>query len=834
MSKYVPPLSFYISKSAIPGNFGVFETGLDNLFSKLYVENLTVKRNSVGGDVFYSFNLLSKEKLAIKIPGTKDMSLVFNPSFTTGNTSVFPMSFRYRWNILELINDFKLNNFSFSLEAFYNIILKVVEVSNKELLSSLIRMNTTEEDSQDPISDFVVSFNTINNPTTPLVTPTNQDFEANIDDLITQIESNNYTVTEAVFTADLNTSENTNDFFNRLQNLFEEYIGRIGIDDIKSLILPDFSLSLNNLSMGIEFPETIFQPVDPNISKALITFNVGSLYFDRDSGFSFQNESSFSFTKSKILNTGFTLEINQMKLDLSRKNNIPEAIADNRPDDFMGVYITQGSIGFPSFLNHDDTNSNAELFVNNLLVGTGGISGTIGLKLKNGQSGTPKIKVNIGGFELNINTFSLTFRQNAIVGSDIKAEMTLPWFKDENDNSFKLDVLVHFEQNGELNITAIPELPIRALKQDGVFTLSINSFSVGSKNDRYFIKVSGDLSFENINSSVGNFLSSAVSVKELIIWDDSKIEFKGGFNPLPKSVNLQLGPAKISVTNIHLGQDQRTFNGELINYNFFGFDAALSLDPGGLDLRGDGIKLYYAFDPSDGRYIDAFMRIQGINIDLYIPASVSRERASVIIKGYLRLKNDPNGIEEYQGGIDFSMPDKGIAASAAMAYKPKVPSFLVDASLTLATPLVLGATGLGIYGFRGIFGRRYVPSKTKIGLTEDARWWEFYKKDYNGGGHIEGQPTGNFAARAELYFGNRVANYLWEKAAEKFEKEDRNATEYFNKLEETHRLMRFYFLPLWLEFLPIHNDYTSYEVRKYLKGNLSYNNSKVPSHFKKL
>src|SRR5690606_37716268 len=140
---------------------------------------------------------------------------------------------------------------------------------------------------------------------------------------------------------------------------------------------------------------------------------------------------------------------------------------------------------------------------------------------------------------------------------------------------------------------------------------------------------------------------------------------------------LELGPAKIAVNNIHLGRDQRQYNGQLTDYSFFGFDAALSLDPGGLDLRGDGIKLYYAIDDSTGNIIDIFMRIQGINIDLYIPASVPRSRATVIIKGYLKMRNDPSGVEEYTGGIDFSMPGKGIAASATMAYQPKVPRFLV-------------------------------------------------------------------------------------------------------------------------------------------------------------
>src|SRR5680860_571067 len=79
----------------------------------------------------------------------------------------------------------------------------------------------------------------------------------------------------------------------------------------------------------------------------------------------------------------------RQKLDLSRKTNIPEATADGRPNDFMGVYIQDGIIGFPQFWNHDDSNSTGQIVARNLLVGTGGISGTLGLEAK--TAGNPSL-----------------------------------------------------------------------------------------------------------------------------------------------------------------------------------------------------------------------------------------------------------------------------------------------------------------------------------------------------------------------------------------------------------------------------------------------------------
>ncbi|MDR0941666.1 MAG: hypothetical protein LBM68_05520, partial [Bacteroidales bacterium] len=39
----------------------------------------------------------------------------------------------------------------------------------------------------------------------------------------------------------------------------------------------------------------------------------------------------------------------------------------------------------------------------------------------------------------------------------------------------------------------------------------------------------------------------------------------------------------------------------------------------------------------------------------------------------------------------------------------------------------LGPTGIGIYGFRGLLGQRYVASKTEAGLADDGSWYEYYK-----------------------------------------------------------------------------------------------------------
>src|SRR6185503_11835386 len=83
----------------------------------------------------------------------------------------------------------------------------------------------------------------------------------------------------------------------------------------------------------------------------------------------------------------------------------------------------------------------------------------------------------------------------------------------------------------------------------------------------------------------------------------------------------------------------------------------------------------------------------------------------------------------YEGGIKFALPKMKIDGGASMAIRPKVPAFIVDAFVELSTPIPLGNTSLGIYGFRGLFGQCYVATKAAADLTKDSdTWFDYYKQ----------------------------------------------------------------------------------------------------------
>src|SRR5690554_3045780 len=520
----------------------------------------------------------------------------------------------------------------------------------------------------------------------------------------------------------------------RVKKLFSRIIGKIDIQQIiNQILVPRFTVSIDSISAGVRFPTNIFTPVDPSIHQSILLFNAGSISFDTQTGFEFTNIGSLSFPESKILNTDFTIGFTNAKLDLSRTSNIPETVADGRPEDFIGVYITDGTVGFPTFWNHNDGDSTGQLKVRNLLVGTGGVSGTIGLEAKTAGVPSPLIKANFGGgFSVSLDAFDITFQQNTIISSNIHGSMKIPGFKDASGDDAEINIDVWIGTNGEFSVTASEDQGITALSIPGVLDVRIDSLTVGRKEDRFFVAVSGAIEFEDQGGTIGQFLPDAIDIQKLIIWQDGEVELEGGALVLPSALTLKIGPVELSITAIGFGSHTQEHNGIQRKYKFFEFSGGVSINPGGVDARGDGIKFYFTVDDDEvGQSKHVFVRIQGIGIDIMIPGNSDPKDAALILSGYLAMKDPAPGNEaagtEYAGSIEFVLPRLKMGGSASMRLNPKVPAFVVDIGLEIATPIPLGATGLGIYGFRALVGQRYVATKNAAGVPDDGEWWQYYK-----------------------------------------------------------------------------------------------------------
>lgn len=779
-NNFYPALSDLLPESSIP-NLGGFETSLTSILSNIHYRDLQRSKSVLGDVGYYSLTLVSDSAIGLDIPGT-EFALVLNPDLTSGGPkTAIPILLKYRWEILKYIKEFQIANISNDPSAYFNIFLEIIDVPTDEFLSEFM---SAFMDINDPITDFVTQYNSLHSatPISPIIDP---DSEVIISDLANQIYTQG-DVFDKIFT-DFISIGDISSIQSNLQKLFKKWFGEIDFDKIKDILIPQFSVALESLSLGIRFPTSMFRQVDPLTLKPLqdsnghdipsiLKFNVGRLSYDTENGFEFQGENSFIFPTSEIARTGFTLQLNNMKVDLSRTTNIPEAIADNRPYDFIGVYVEDGKVTFPADWGHDDpslpTASTGELYVSNLLAGTGGLSGTIGLRAKSSSGGAaPLIQLNLGGFHIELDQFDLTFHQNAIISSNIKGMMMIDGFNDNTGNTAKIFIDVHIGQNGEFNIVATSGQPIPVLSIPDAFTFEVKSLFIGKQSQeagsKFYIGVSGDIDF-TAAGSIGQYLPDKVDIKKMLIYSDGKFEFEGGSIVFPKAYELTIGPAKIGITAVHIGAYEK----EGRKYKYFGFDGGVSVNPGGVDARGKGVKFYFT---SDGPYHSGhefkwFIRLESLAIDIIIPGSAKKEDAAVIIKGFLSIKDPviPLGTSaalaevlrnstEYAGGVYVSVPKfKGLEASAAMRLNPQVPSFIVDLGVEISTPILLGSTGLGIYGFRALFGKKYVATKEAANVPPEGEWWQYYKAkidpDYK-----EGIQVSKFSIKDGFSFGAGVS-----------------------------------------------------------------------------
>ncbi len=746
-NNYFPKLSKIVTVESLPEQLNFIQGGISYLLNGLAYRNLNVVHSSDGSNISYNLDVLSFKRIEYDVFGT-GLTLVLNPD--SSGMSSFPISVTNYWGIRRYIKNFSLATFPYTPEAFLDLALKITNLTDDRLLYYTGISFCTSED---PFNELATS---LANYGLNITLPVSNDIETAINQIIEAAENQNFSLKAAIvaeYIIDLTSIDNSLDNVKQLFGFTGNYDIIAKIED---LFVPQISANLL-LSAGLEFPRTMLVPLDENRQpipitdpdnppKTILQFATAEFFFSTKGKFGFTTEIAATLIPavSQIGNTGFTIGFTNVKLDLSRTTNIPEADAAGYPTDFVGVYIESAEIGLPEkwFKALGATEGTTlGIFGKNLLLGTGGVSGTFGIRAidTNGKPiGTSapdgaEMKFKLGcenGLTIGFRSFDLTLKQGEFVHTNIVGSLQIPGFKDAVGNDAKIDITMSFDANGDFFITGseVDGIPI---KIPGVMTFLIKTLSVGRKEDKFYISTGGALDFSE-QAAIGKLFKDPLDI-QLTIWQDGTIELKGldGAFKLPQPKTLQLGPAEITITAIHFGSDERMHNNIMRKYWYFGFDGGVNINPGGIDARGDGVKVYFTVDNSSSRPLHVFFRIQSLSIDLIIPGSASSSTAAAIISGYLAMKEPTvagNDGTEYTGGVSLSLPKLKILASAGMRYNPGIPSFLVDVNIDLPMAIPLGPTGVGIYGFRGLLGQRYVASRETAGLSGDSSWYEYYKK----------------------------------------------------------------------------------------------------------
>ncbi|WP_316768696.1 hypothetical protein [Pedobacter frigiditerrae] len=733
--RYYPALSEMITVDDLPEFLHFAETGLNSLLNRIHYKNFQFSKSARGDSAFYSLDIVTNN-IGLDLPF--GLRFVLNPAEDDSTISGFPISLQYQWEVLAFLRSFNIQNFAFTADAFFDLGLKIFRISQEQVIAQVLNYFVDNEDGTDAkFQDLIDAINLVyadadlalpagEEPTVEMVAAMINESPA-IPENVAQVMFGIYIFKEEDGGAD--------GIAERLEQFYALMVPD-GIQNyIKKLLEPKIRATLK-LSAAIEFPPNVLRPITPAgvpISNTYSRFKFGeaTFYADTEAGIGANIDMEGSMVPAypavlhEIGHTGLTINFTEAKLDLSRKTNIPEADAAGYPVDFMGIYAKQVVVGFHRFGVDTPGKPSAQITAENLFIGTGGVSGKLALEA-NGF-----LYRDFGSFSAELNLFALEFRMGSIVSSDIKGTISIDRFKQGNAPAV-IDIQAHIRDNGNFDITATSQ-DIAPIKFGSVFEIKIKSLAFGKEERGYYAQVAGTLDFLVNIPVLGDILPKGIEIRKLRIWEDGDLEFEGGGLTLPKSFHLKIGPVNLEVTNIGTSGYRKQHNGIERKYRYFSFDGMLNTGRAGINTTGNGIKFYFTIDDDENKPFHCFLSIDKITIDMTVPGNVDKDDAIFILNGSLTMSNpDPAVIgttaaSEYGGAISFAMPRLRMAGSAGMRLNPSTPAFIVDIGLELSTPVPLGATGLGIYGFRGLIGQHYMPSKTAAGLPESASWWDYYK-----------------------------------------------------------------------------------------------------------
>lgn len=383
---YYPSLDDLITADDLPESLSFIKTGLETILSKLYYEDFYFSKNNSGSESFYSLNIISKTKLALELPGT-GISFVLNPDFQDGDISSFPISLHWKWEILKFVKYFKANQFSFSPEELFKLGLFAFDLSESDLLEIAVN-RLVPQSNNDKFEQLIEDINLLYGSNIIIDDSAEDIYE----ELISKVKGIGQSVIPTVLSLYILSSGSVSEAKQKVSSFFSAFVPGNFEDFIKDLILPKIRATLK-LTAAVEFPRNILKPVDANGNEITTTnskflFAEADFYADTETGFGYQMELAGSLQPAyaSIGNTGLILQLESLKVDLSKTSNIAEADADGRPNDFVGVYARAISVTFPPKWFHNDntppenTTTSLRLGGYDLLVGTGGVSGKIMLE----------------------------------------------------------------------------------------------------------------------------------------------------------------------------------------------------------------------------------------------------------------------------------------------------------------------------------------------------------------------------------------------------------------------------------------------------------------------
>ena len=614
----LPQLSSLFDLSALPPELSFLDKVTTDALKGVFYKNYNVSRGLGPGTASFDIELVSYKVLRLGLPGT-DFALSINeqdfapkPGQPATPLTVIPVSGSYRWGILQYLPAYDITQDPLSAAADFLDLAEQLLGSSPQIQFSAV-FEAFVEQPVDPnvnpsrvpqLQTFAATLRA-QYPSLVLASPlagTTEDAAAQeILDALAAANVEVLDVARKLFI--LAPGMSAADSLAALDKYFKAVTGFNFRAYVLSLLVPEVSVA-TQLSAAIEFPRSLLQPVyfdattqkylvaaDP--AKAKFIFGTAQFTFSTQGGFGYETELEVNFPadqkRVQVGNSGLQVYFKKAKLDLSTKQNIAEADADGRPSTFQGLYVQQADVYLPA----DWDVQVGSLGVKDLLVGTGGVSGTFTAQPR--TAGGPLLQANLfGDVAVAFTSFNVVFSQNSVVSSDVTGTFSLASFKDDKGQVVQFPFDLGFSAAGyELALKAPVDAKGRTVpvvvKLAGLAELHVTRLAFGKDVDGIYLDLVADLVVTQALPIVGRAMPSKIAISKLRVdtdqgitvaakpvWADgtttSKSLEKGG--SITQAMSLTIAKV-LRVNNVHLDLPYPSSTGTLTATATF--DATLGL-----------------------------------------------------------------------------------------------------------------------------------------------------------------------------------------------------------------------------------------------------------------
>jgi hypothetical protein len=408
----------------------------------------------------------------------------------------------------------------------------------------------------------------------------------------------------------------------------------------------------------------------------------------------------------QIGETGIVLEIHGVVPYLSGKQTPPVGA----PAGFRGFTINSLKVYLPDDL--DVPLAPDILTAQNMMLGTGGLSGDIGAQwtsttFTNGAY-TGSGAGTLFGIPFGLKSLNVTFKQNIPTAFAVQGEMLLPFFEHPVKVSIGIDATGGFT----VSLDSGTANGLYKLTKPGVLEMELDSIGFELKDGLFVAKLSGQLT--PLFGADQGLNWPGFKVEELSIDSKGHVHLQGGWLALREQYNLDFHGFHVGITKLGFG---KTEDGG----KWAGFSGELKLVDGftaGASVEGLRVTWY-----DDGR--DTKISFNGIGVEFEIP-DVLHFKGDV---AYRELQVGNESVRRFDGDIKLSLIslkleiDAKLVVGSASGPQGSYNFFAIYLGVELPTGIPLSPTPLALYGMAGLFALQMEPDK-----REDEEWYEGWFK----------------------------------------------------------------------------------------------------------